>query len=299
MGYLIYSDFKRLIQSDNLTQILGGDTAILTQFQQAAVSECISYLSQKYITAQEFSDTTAYAYANTYNVHDRIYLDADAFSQSTSYVVGDIVLYAGIVYRCTTNHLGLWDASHFTLIGAQYALFYVPTPYIPTTTTRMDEFDYKVAYSVDDYVYWKGKYYRCRIATSGLDHESALQFRTIENLPLPNVFPDDPNNGVQYWGTGTAYVAAEKFPTNTTYWQSGDNRNPQMVNYCIDICLYHLHSRISPRNIPELRINRYDDAISWLKKAANGDITASLPLIQPRAGGRIRYAGNVKQINSY
>lgn len=300
MSYLILNDFKRLVQSDNLTQAIGGDTSILNNFKDAAVAECVSYLVQKYITDQEFSDTSVFAYAGPYSVHDRVYLDAIAFSVSTNYTVGTLVLYQSNVYWCSTNHTAAaWNASHFTIIGAQYAMYYVPMPYKPSTTIRMNEFSYTATYAVGDYVYWKGKYYQCLIATSPISHEAALQIGNYQSLPYPNVFPDDPSQGAKYWGTGTAYSVSEKYPTNEAFWTAGDNRNPQMVNYCIDICLYHLHSRISPRNIPELRINRYDDAIAWLKKASKGDITASLPLIQPRSGSRIRYGGPVKNINQY
>jgi hypothetical protein len=84
-------------------------------------------------------------------------------------------------------------------------------------------------------------------------------------------------------------------------WVKGDNRNQQMVNYLIDIILYHLHSRIAPRNIPELRVKRYDDAIAWLKQCAKGEfITGGLPLLQPRQGMRIRHGGSLqKQNNNY
>ena len=33
-------------------------------------------------------------------------------------------------------------------------------------------------------------------------------------------------------------------------------RDPQLLNYIIDMVIYHLHSRISPRNIPALAYNR-------------------------------------------
>jgi hypothetical protein len=42
---------------------------------------------------------------------------APAFSEVTSYAVGDYVTYNGILYRCTTNHTaGVWVASHFTQV---------------------------------------------------------------------------------------------------------------------------------------------------------------------------------------
>jgi phage gp36-like protein len=84
-----------------------------------------------------------------------------------------------------------------------------------------------------------------------------------------------------------------------TYFTKGDNRNQQMLMYMVDIVLYHLYSRIAPKSIPELRVDRYNAAIIWLQRAAKGDITADLTVIQPKAGARFRSGSNVKQINSY
>jgi hypothetical protein len=91
------------------------------------------------------------------------------------------------------------------------------------------------------------------------------------------------------------------YPTDTSKWTLGDNRNAQVVNYMVDIVLYHIHSRIAPKNIPDLRVKRYDDAISWLKNCAKGDwITASIPLIQPKQGMRSRWGSRIpKQNNDY
>lgn len=40
---------------------------------------------------------------------------ADEFSTSTSYAVGDFVIYEGILYKCTTAHSGAWVAGDFTV----------------------------------------------------------------------------------------------------------------------------------------------------------------------------------------
>lgn len=41
---------------------------------------------------------------------------ASTFSTSTSYSVGDYVIYNGDLYRCVTAHSGSWTASHFTQV---------------------------------------------------------------------------------------------------------------------------------------------------------------------------------------
>jgi phage gp36-like protein len=81
--------------------------------------------------------------------------------------------------------------------------------------------------------------------------------------------------------------------------KSGNNRNQQLVMFAVDIALYHLHSRINPRNIPQLRIDRYDSAIEWLKMAAKGTITAGIEAKTPEQGGSIRWGSNTKKEHNW
>ena len=163
-----------------------------------------------------------------------------------------------------------------------------------------NQFQYNNVYNVNDRVFWKNHTYNCLVQTPLLDHDAGLQFRTIEGLPLANVAPDDTTQGTIYWQDLGAYtVAVNTDITDTSKWLQFDNRDQQLVMYMIDIALYHVHSRIAPRNIPELRVKRYDDAIAWLKMAARGEITAQIPLIQPKQGNRIRFGGCIRNINSY
>lgn len=61
--------------------------------------------------------------------------------------------------------------------------------------------------------------------------------------------------------------------------KTGAQRNPIVVTYLIDLTLYHLFSRIDGRRIPELRIDRYNNAIMWLDKVAEGKLTPDLPAL--------------------
>lgn len=91
----------------------------------------------------------------------------------------------------------------------------------------------------------------------------------------------------------------QKYDFDAEMLKTGSDRDPQLLAYIIDIALYHLHSRIAPRNIPELRQTRYSNAINWLLMCAKGDVTAKLTPIDPAQGRRIRYGGNKKNINQY
>lgn len=73
-----------------------------------------------------------------------------------------------------------------------------------------------------------------------------------------------------------------------------EDRNPIVMLYLIDIVLYHLHSNISPRNIPELRGIRYDAAIKWLRMISKGEINPSLPLLPGNDSVIVKQGSNPK-----
>lgn len=60
--------------------------------------------------------------------------------------------------------------------------------------------------------------------------------------------------------------------------KTGAQRNPIVVTYLIDMVLYHLHSRIDARKIPQLRVDRYTNALLWLEKVSEGKLTPDLPI---------------------
>lgn len=279
MAYLIQSDYKKLIQADNLAQILGNDYTMLPQIESAAVSEVTSYLVQKYDVAKEFKTIEVEMIGQPDKYYgDRVYVDALPYDPNKVYVDTTNCLYNGNVYYCkTTTTLGAFDPNKWVNVGKQYQIYNLALP------VGYTYFDYYYNYKPNDLVFYNNKQYTVKQNTIG-------------------VFPTD---SVEAFGVGVNYVMQDSIYLGggnlNTAWVAGDNRNQQMVNYLIDVVLYHLHSRISPRNIPELRVKRYDDAIAWLKQCAKGEyITGGLALLQPKQGNRIRYGASVtKQYNNY
>jgi hypothetical protein len=271
-------DYLRVIQSDNLAQIIESNQQTKLDVEQSAQSEMIGYLTQRYITNQIFTDTKLFDITATYNGKQLVEWTAPAFSATTVYTTGQYVLQNGYIYKSiagSTAHAFL--ATEWTQICLDKTLFYVfyPQPEYSNTTT----------YTVGDIVYYNNIQYTCLVSSLGI---------------LPT--------NTQFWAAGSAYTVSGTYPDNTTKWQQGDNRNQQIVMYLLDITLYHLHSRINPRNVPDLRKERYDGnsptqsggAIAFLKRVASGDVTADLPQILPQQGMSIRYGSAVaKQTNSY
>ena len=122
----------------------------------------------------------------------------------------------------------------------------------------------------------------------------------------------DGNDGLLDQAATAAQVEMEsylrgRYDVAAVFAATGAARNAQVVMYLVDMALYHLHSRQNPRNVPQIRQDRYDQVISWLKMARTGKLSVGLPdlpetnadgtpntdTILPRGGSR------PKQQNTY
>lgn len=58
-----------------------------------------------------------------------------------------------------------------------------------------------------------------------------------------------------------------------------EDRDAYLIMLVIDLALYHLWSKKAPKEIPEYRAQRYQDAKDWLEKVGEGSIPTDLPPI--------------------
>lgn len=268
------NDYLRLIQSDNLAQIIESNEQVKLDVEQAAQAEMISYLSQRYVVSDIFTNTTEFDVAATYRGKNLVEFTAATYASASTYNIGDYVVYTGYVYKCNTNATtGAWNASKWDVVCIDKQLYYVTLPEA--------EFDYETTYSIGDVVWYQNYTYTCAVA-------------------CVNIKPTE----TAYWTVGTEYTITGDYPDDDTKWTLGDNRNQQIVLFLIDITLYHLHSRINPRNVPDLRKERYNGnsptdsggALGWLKSVALAKVNADLPEIAPEQGLSMRYGNSATSI---
>lgn len=261
------TDYLRAVQADNLAQIIEDNNQIKLDVEQAAQAEMISYLSQRYIISEIFTNTSTYSNSATYFGKNLVVYTEAAFSATTVYLTGDRVVQAGFIYESIAGSAAhAFNASEWTLICADKLFFHVTLPEA--------EYDNEAIYVVGNVVWYKDKTYTNTRGCTG-------------------ILPTDAN----FWTAGSTYSISGEKPDDANFWTQGDNRNQLIVMYLLDITLNHLHTRINPRNIPDLRKERYDGnnalqtggAIGWLKKIAKGDINADLPNILPQQGLSIRW----------
>jgi hypothetical protein len=91
------------------------------------------------------------------------------------------------------------------------------------------------------------------------------------------------------WYEDELFVAAEEIvadgtnaeiPGQSIKWIFEDPRDQRLVQVLIDIVLYHIHKRVSPREIPTHRLVAYDQALYWLKSIREGQLSSSLPMVE-------------------
>lgn len=293
MPYLIGADFKKSIQADNLQQIINKDVGILESAMLDAEEVSRENLTQKYEINRELAETPVYDNGSIYYPGNRVYIDADLYSATSLYSNGDLTLHDGLIYKNSTSITIAepFNVSKWALMGEQFKMFYIPYPW--------PLFELNKYYRKDDQVYWEGRIYTCLIPTAAIGHSSLIQYQRYQNLPSLNIFPNNPEAGPQYWEDNGASISSAGSLPGTAWFIAGDNRNRSLVRHSVAIALFIVHDRIAPRNVPELRQKNYRTAMTWMKDASVGNITASLPLIQPRSGGRIRFGGQIKNNNTY
>jgi hypothetical protein len=337
MPYLILQDYYSRVQNTDLQQLISNEEKYRLQAQKVALAEMKGYLAQKYDIVDEFRETLAFSYTSTYQAKQLVYLDATAYSAVSAYALNDLTLQGGNVYYCKVAIIAPGEAfnvAHWTLLGAQYDLFYVTIPY--------EEFNHEGTYSVDEVVFRNNKIYTCLRDTLPLSQSSKLQYGEYSQVPGSNEYPDAASQsqwseGVSYsfsgimpkdtsvnytaWSGITAYVAGQKVSRNSLIWLAtadstnvepgtditkwalasyteGDNRNPRLVEMNVLMSLYKLSPRISPYNVPEVWVKNYDDCCRDLKRFAKGELTLDMPQNQP-AKGRINWGSTVRNINNY
>jgi hypothetical protein len=274
-------DYERAIQSDNLSQIIESNYNLLIDVEQAAQLTMTGHLKQRYQVDKVFSNTYLFNVASTYKGNNLVEYTEPAFSATTVYVTNERISFSGNIYESIAGSVAhAFNPLEWNKICVDKLLYYVTLP--------NPSYNNSISYAIGDVVFYNDYTYTC------------LQ-------PVSGILPTNTN----YWLVGASYSVTGILPTDITSWTLGDNRNQEIVQYLIDITLYNLHCRINPRNVPELRKERYDGniasqiggAIGWLKNVSAGKVYVDIPEILPTQGNSITWGNangsSVASINMY
>lgn len=75
---------------------------------------------------------------------------------------------------------------------------------------------------------------------------------------------------------------SKRYDVEKIFSAEGKDRNQLVVMMAIDIAIYHMFSIHNPRNISQVRVDRYKRAMTWLKEVRNGNEDVNgLPELEP------------------
>ncbi len=231
MPFLRTRDYLPQIQANILAQLTKSDVLVQADAEENAQEEISSYIRQRFDISTAFADTVVFDPAATYNAGQLVELNYAAWINQ-NYLQGTLVSYSdGNAYLCIANTVSNdapGNVIYWTLLGTNYGLYYIPFPY--------PQFDVNNGnYTAGNIIYWKNNIYKCLLPSSGFDQAALIQFQAQQNVPLLNIFPDDPVNGPTYWGIGTPYsvtgLLPQQNPANATPWSGGPNSIGDIVSY--------------------------------------------------------------------
>jgi hypothetical protein len=279
--FLRKEDYLKQIQQTNLNQILeqsrslSGDPEILAFTEKTAINFVKNHLSGRYRVDDIFADFKEFDITAEYKYGDRINLTAPTYAAATAYLVGDRVKYLNSVYECILNSTGNLptNATYWILLGVE-GIYSIDFP------TRFDD---RIYYLEDDLTNEYFNVYKKNENFAGYKEGTPVTIQAYWDLITPanyDTFTGD-------------------YPKDNTYWKLKDNRDFTLVKIIIDITLYDLHSIINPRNIPQLRQDRYTGSVEFLKDVVRGKMNMDLPSFKAQNGYRLRAGSEQQNINKY
>lgn len=93
-----------------------------------------------------------------------------------------------------------------------------------------------------------------------------------------------------------------RFDCDKIFSAEGDDRNQLVLMMAIDIAIYHIFSIHNPRNMSQIRIDRHDRALEWLKSVRDGEPVEGLPEIEQTvkdATSQFQIRSNPKRNNRF
>ena len=121
------------------------------------------------------------------------------------------------------------------------------------------------------------------------DDYSVLIRNEIKDLLLENYSESRLRASEQMAVSQIKNYLSGRYDVEQIFNKEGEERNSHIVMLTIDCALYHLYTATIPRKMPEIRSQRYQDAIDWLKLVAEGKANADLP--KPKSDKGEEYLG--------
>jgi hypothetical protein len=310
-------DILKVAQSENLQEHIDNHKFEWLDSELVAQEEMTGYLAQRYLTDEIFTNTSVFDKTLIYKAKNLVEYTETAFNEATSYAAKARVSYNGKIYEALQTTQGNLpddvNNANWIYITDDLSLYYVTLP--------QNEWDKETTYASGDKVWYKDKVYTAaKASTNIIPTSSSSVWGSGTSYSITDKNPDILYHAeVSYTvGTKVSYEgmmyscilnSTGNLPTNATYftastdkpyWTKGDNRNPLIVRYLLDITRYHFERAIPARNVSDLLKEAYNGnsdkdssgAIGWLRRVASGKVNANLPEIIPVTGNSITFGSS-------
>lgn len=127
-------------------------------------------------------------------------------------------------------------------------------------------------------------------------HRDILDALTREDKALPEICAD------RAVGEMRGYLSA-RYDCDRLFAATGTGRNPVVLMMALDIAAYHLFSIHNPQKMSQVRKDRYDRAVEWMKGVQRGyvliDGAPSLPEPGQSGNSPFQMKSNPKRRNHF
>jgi len=328
--YLRVKDYLPHISDSDRDVLTDSTDSILDDIELAVKEEISAYIRHRYDVDQIFKVINTFNITTQYHAGDLVEWSETAYNAETTYDTDDRCSYSDNIYECKENGItGVWTSSKWTLLAENESLHYclvaslgnIPSDTITYTAnnytgnhksiTGWDRATYTLYFLKDDNrveIYFNESARTARTSMVGFfDYDKKA-------IDLPITIEIQPGYGTNNYLGG--YIDIIGFiDDDTTWsvvatncWQAGDNRNPAIIQFMIDMVLYHLCARGQYMTMTDMRKERYDGndprqiggAVGFLKQVSKGNVTLDVKRHNDNEQGqRFIYGSSRKQSNDY
>lgn len=94
---------------------------------------------------------------------------------------------------------------------------------------------------------------------------------------------------------------SKRYDCNAIFSASGEERNQLILMMVIDIAVYHIFCIHNPQKLSQVRKDRYERAVEWMKAVANEEVSIDgaplLPEEERAKKAELMFKSNPKRIN--
>ncbi|KKN24445.1 hypothetical protein LCGC14_0894700 [marine sediment metagenome] len=318
---------KQLSQTTSFTP-----TKVREENEQNMQEVVEAMIRHRYDVDKIFKDILTFNLSDTFQINDLVEYSETAYDTTLTYVLNDRVSFSQTIYSVLNDDIynanqavaidetpatnpEKWDkiTENFSLYFAlQPTTGNLPdTAFSFTTNNFTGNHDLITGWDKTKTIYLKRGDTQIKIYYSASDRTSDINTIGIVDFdPTAKTFPNNRpiDKGQDKENTLSGTLSIIGFIPDTTEWDvvpsnffvKGDNRSRFIKKILVNLAIFELHKLINPRNIPDLRGEAKDDAMSLLKDIKKGTISPDLPIFfDENKGQSITFDSNLKLKHQY